>query len=463
MAQPQEGIAAEILDDVISQKKLDRDRGIEKLQRILGPNLSEVGDNAVVVGNQHAAAVQDVSRGLLKRLTDLKSLNTENLESLSWEYRYGTLAASTCLITGKSVRNRGEFDDFAGSLRDLSTILLTDSEPRVRLAAAEAIGVLCQTFGPSVYESVKSVVLSIIHENIVRQTETRRRTRSTSSSGGESDISTGDASEVLHDTAGWRSLETSMKCLQRMVEGCGADFLPQMDEDIFDLLSLTLDHMNRFVRETGFYLLSALIECGSAGGRENNKILTSRALIGDWLAKGLGDNWSQVRLAGSVATRKMLSIIRDYPESSDIFSLLVPPMCLNRYYLAEGVRLYSQESWRILSETVENGGGKLSRKLVSEYIKEVSAYYIIQTQADNHAVREAACHAIVELAVKVDTEVLIDRVPALLDALLVCFQDESWPVRDAACLASARFLNVYTEAGQDRLDKLLPFFWSQLG
>ena len=27
--------------------------------------------------------------------------------------------------------------------------------------------------------------------------------------------------QVFHDTAGWKNLETSMKCLQHMVEGCG--------------------------------------------------------------------------------------------------------------------------------------------------------------------------------------------------------------------------------------------------
>lgn len=26
---------------------------------------------------------------------------------------------------------------------------------------------------------------------------------------------------------------------------------------------------------------------------------------------------------------------------------LVPRMCLNRYYVAEGVRIYSQETWKI--------------------------------------------------------------------------------------------------------------------
>jgi hypothetical protein len=34
------------------------------------------------------------------------------------------------------------------------------------------------------------------------------------------------------------------------------------------------------------------------------------------------------------------------PEEQDAqFPILLPAMCLNRYYVAEGVRLYSQQTW----------------------------------------------------------------------------------------------------------------------
>ena len=65
-----------------------------------------------------------------------------------------------------------------------------------------------------------------------------------------------------------------------------------------------------------------------------------------------------------------------------------------RYYVAEGVRLYSQESWRIVTD---NRGVEL----VGEYIKNVVDFYISQSQAANHAVREAACSCIAELGTKV--------------------------------------------------------------
>lgn len=69
-------------------------------------------------------------------------------------------------------------------------------------------------------------------------------------------------------------------------------------------------------------------------------------------------------------------------------------MCLNRYYVAEGVRIYSIETWK-------RAFGEKGKQIVALYAKEVSEFYISQSQADNHAVREAACHCIAELCTKV--------------------------------------------------------------
>ena len=54
------------------------------------------------------------------------------------------------------------------------------------------------------------------------------------------------------------------------------------------------------------------------------------------------------------------------------------------------------------------------------------AYYVECTSADNHAVREAACHCIAELAAKIDRAVLAPHVQTLLNTLLECFEDDSW-------------------------------------
>lgn len=74
---------------------------------------------------------------------------------------------------------------------------------------------------------------------------------------------TTDAAQIFHDTAGWKNLETSLKALQSMIEGCGTDFQPFVDEELLSLVFRTLTHTNRFVRETGFYVCSSLVCCGN--------------------------------------------------------------------------------------------------------------------------------------------------------------------------------------------------------
>ena len=98
------------------------------------------------------------------------------------------------------------------------------------------------------------------------------------------------AEGIFHDTAGWRNLETSIKCLQCMVGGCGAAFQPFLEQGLLDLTRVCLGHTNRFVRETGFYTLSSFIGTGIAADEPDDY---KRQLAED-VTKGLADNWSQV-------------------------------------------------------------------------------------------------------------------------------------------------------------------------
>ena len=68
--------------------------------------------------------------------------------------------------------------------------------------------------------------------------------------------------------------------------------------------------------------------------------------------------------------------------------------------------------------------------------------------------REAACACIGELCEKVDRAAVEPHVPTLLHALLVCFNDESWPCRDAAAAGSAALASSYPTAAGPRLPEL---------
>ena len=57
-------------------------------------------------------------------------------------------------------------------------------------------------------------------------------------------------------------------------------------------------------------------------------------------------------------------------------------------------------------------------------------FYIKESEASNHAVREAACTCIAELGNKISPDAVRPHVSQLITALLDSFHDESWPVRD---------------------------------
>ena len=268
---------------------------------------------------------------------------------------------------------------------------------------------------------------------------------------------TTSSQQIFHETAGWKHLETSMKCLQSIVHGCGPSFVENIDSDLLELIYMATRHTNRFVRETGYQTLASIIDTAVAPNHSfvkettfgseameidknqeqelqlgiNYKTNVHSTSLARILAEGLSDNWSQVRLSAVVASRSFLtSMPKTFHEKQAIYSLMIPRICLNRYYLAEGVRIYSQETWRLITNSEEGGG----RKVVERYLEDVVQYYVSCTQADNHAVREAACQCIAELAAKLDKNAVKPYVDVLLDTLLECFNDDSWPVRDMACV-----------------------------
>jgi hypothetical protein len=154
--------------------------------------------------------------------------------------------------------------------------------------------------------------------------------------------------------------------------------------------------------------------------------------------------------------------------------------------VAEGVRMYSQQSWK---ELVGNRG----KELVEANIGCVVDFYTQQADASNHAVREAACACIAELGDKIDKRCLSPHVLRLLEVLIACFRDErsvlvncafaqrmcivpaflcpengvvgdccSWPVRDAACIACGNFLRCFPTESAPHLDELFVLFFAHV-
>lgn len=247
-----------------------------------------------------------------------------------------------------------------------------------------------------------------------------------------------------------------MKALQCIIQNIGPAFDECIDDELLSLVFVSLEHTNRFVRETGYMVCCALVSIHPQGEETGQRghIWLEGKRFADALEKGLADNWSQVRMAACCAARAFLLGI---PEEGrdEFFPQLLPPLCLNRYYIAEGVRIHCQGTWGMLFGVTGVGA-------VEKHLPSIVPFYIKQSEADNHAVREAACACIAELATKVGTDPVKQFVPDLIKALLICFQDDSWPVRDAACVACGNFVAAFSVECESYLEQLLPLFYANL-
>ena len=406
-----------------------------------------------------------------------------------WESRLGALRAARVLIDSGHASE--EFIDDMIS-RCLSN--LEDQEVRVRWSVGELIRCLCQKNGVAVWDAVGPEIIRSIRANFDRdaaepsstlingnenqgngdsqkygscQGDTARVGNDgnghVQSSGAPNSVLTEllqqtyrseppGVGEMRHGTEGWKCLETSFRAFQHALEGCGDSFRPCLTQELRELIYRGLSHPNRFVREACHFIMGSV--CRMIDENEFNNL--SRELAGK-LGLGLSDNWSQVRYAASVATRSFATrLVSGDPELRDkVLPLIIPHMCLNRYYVAEGVRTYSQETWRIVM-------GNEGRKWVANSAPRVVNYYIEQSKANNHAVREAACACIAELMCKVEKQSISQHVPILLKALINCFKDASWPVRDAACLACGKCVTAFPEESRVVLDELYSLWFAHL-
>ncbi|VDP35157.1 unnamed protein product [Schistosoma mattheei] len=415
------------LELLCAPKKLDREKGEDQLN-----NISLTSDEVKLVS----------------------SWIEEKLEGLSnWEDVFGGITAAIILLRNADYRSLVDVG-IVGKLEDQAVECHDNPEFRVRIAAGQLMGSLCRHAGLSLFIRYLPTVIQGVVTNLERNTEAPVSEAELSlrelnlAKECSTNLSSSSLS-IFHDTAGWKNLETWMKCLQEMVSNLPSkDFIKVDRTIILELIFKAVQHVNRFVRETGYDVLSTMISrhlCYTEPEAREATYIN----VATQLAKGLSDNWSQVRMAASRAVRTLFEV--DPPSGytrDDIYPILLPAMCLNRYYVAEGVRIYSQDTWC----RVTQGEG---RKLLGQYLVPAVDYYIQQSDADNHAVREASCASMAEIVTKLDPNLLLPCVSKLLDALIVCFGDESWPVRDAACVALGSLISTFPNetraAGYDNL------------
>jgi hypothetical protein len=296
------------------------------------------------------------------------------------------------------------------------------------------------------------------------------------------------SSGAFDDTTGWRALETNWLCLKALVHALsGPDYfeiLPLDPSVLDDCRTSAVEHVSRHIRAAALQALEQWIWAAAAASASTSPDEKIQMLHSDnssplrqttiaVLKAGLDDNWSQVRMAACVLGRVFLTALQrestspetagaappttplDFPHNDDVYRVVLPRVCLNRFYSAHGVKLYSHETW---FQIVHDRGVDV----VAHYLPSFVRYYVQMCDANSHVVRESACQALAELARRLGSHdtyraLLSRHVEAMLQALVVGFHDESWPVRDEAGLACA----VLCKTFPDECRSELPLLWDR--
>jgi hypothetical protein len=247
-----------------------------------------------------------------------------------------------------------------------------------------------------------------------------------------------DSNILLDDTTGWNNLESNLEQLHQIIfREESMKLFDNFQDNIWDIvISQTSVHINRHVRHITHVFIEHLVETHLSMIKRKmyDKSILNQLdhRIVSALCEGLADNWSEMRLVACHSSRAyLLSLTED--EQSNYWPDLLPRLCLNRFYSAEGVQVYSLDTWKLVIKT----RGKL---LIAQHIKSMVDHYVHMSKAKNHMVCEAACHAMAELASKINTAIVVPYAQDIIEALKDCILEPSWPVRDAATVATGLLL-----------------------
>ncbi len=88
---------------------------------------------------------------------------------------------------------------------------------------------------------------------------------------------------------------------------------------ILEVIEKSIAHLNRFVREISYFVINAILE--TSVGIESTEYLPRFNAFAEKLvpliAKGLSDNWSQVRYASSLCARAFFMVIKNCENQDD--------------------------------------------------------------------------------------------------------------------------------------------------
>jgi hypothetical protein len=224
-----------------------------------------------------------------------------------------------------------------------------------RLACGEIVYALAKRDGLQAYEQFEADLLALIDRDFVRETAPSSPTTSglpvfTANPTAFSPVLTWMKPNAMHESEGWRALESSVTALQRLIAGVGTALTSTQARTLIPVLERCVAHSNRFVRQMAYMALGAIASIADV----DLFTTTIAPELAPRIANGTLDGWSEVRFAATGACRQLLqsphvALDNDTQRSalrSVMLDVLLPPLCVARFDVADGVRLLAQQAWR---------------------------------------------------------------------------------------------------------------------
>ena len=127
---------------------------------------------------------------------------------------------------------------------------------------------------------------------------------------------------------------------------------------------------------------------------------------------------------------------------------LLPGLCMNRFYVADGVHTIAKDIWMNIINKSKIGKGK---ELVEKYIEFVIEYYIKMSKSSNHMISEASLSGINELVLKINKNIVLPYINIIINDIIICLYSDSWPIVDSATISSGSLLKFYEKECEEHL------------
>jgi len=93
----------------------------------------------------------------------------------------------------------------------------------------------------------------------------------------------------MHDTEGWKSLDTSMNCLKSLIEAIGKKAFTIDLSEVLAVIMKSALHINRFVRDIAFQIINVLLDAAKDNIDAKDKEFYE--VIVPLIPAGLNDIW----------------------------------------------------------------------------------------------------------------------------------------------------------------------------